>query len=110
MRRQAIQHVTHSRQDDIDDVDVWSTWRSSYASDISDGVTDPKQIKGTWGMRPAPVESVKTLDTALASGDIARHWSRSRRATRVRGVKKALADYRDMAGTEVGPRCQATSS
>src|SRR5688500_14749749 len=86
-------------KDDIDDVDVWSTWAfMSYASDISDGVTDPKQIKGTWGMRPAPIDSVKTLDTALRSGEIAKTLeSIAPRHPEYMSLRKALADYRDMA-------------
>jgi murein L,D-transpeptidase YcbB/YkuD len=86
-------------KDDIDDVDVWSTWAfMAYASDISDGVTDPKAIKGTWGMRPAPVDPVKTLDTALASGDVAKTLeSIAPRSPEYLALRKALDDYRDMA-------------
>ncbi|MEX2270994.1 MAG: L,D-transpeptidase family protein [Vicinamibacterales bacterium] len=86
-------------KDDIDDVDVWSTWAfMAYASDLADGVTSPKDIPGTWGMRPSPVDQVKTLETALTSGDIANTIdTASPRHPEYVALKKALADYRDMA-------------
>ena len=87
------------QKNDVDDVDVWSTWAfMAYASDLADGVTDPKKITGTWGMRPTPIDPVKLLTEALDSGDI---------KGAVEGVapqhpeyialKKALVDYEDMA-------------
>ena len=86
-------------KDDIDDVDVWSTWAFiSYASDLSDGVTNPKQIAGTWGMRPAPVDPVKTLDAALASGEVAKAMDGvAPQHPEYIALKKALADYTSMA-------------
>jgi murein L,D-transpeptidase YcbB/YkuD len=96
-------------KDDIDDVDVWSTWAfMTYVSDVSDGVTDPKRIPGTWGMRPSPVNATKVLDDALASGDIAAAIAAvSPRHPEYAALEKALGDYRDMAkngGWEPLPR------
>ena len=86
-------------REDIDDVDVWSTWAfMAYASDLADGVTDPKKITGTWGMRPSPVDPHKLLNEALASGDIAGAVAKvAPRHPEYVALKKALVDYQDMA-------------
>ena len=84
---------------DIDEVDVWSTWAfMAYASDLADGVTDPKKITGTWGMRPSPVDPQKLLTEALASGEIAEAVAKVAPGhPEYAALKKALVDYQDMA-------------
>lgn len=84
---------------DIDEVDVWSTWAfMAYASDLADGVTDPKRIQGTWGMRPSPVDLQETLHEAVSSGDIAGTLEEiAPRHPEYLALEKALADYRHMA-------------
>lgn len=84
---------------DVDDVDVWSTWAfMAYASDLADGVTDPKKITGTWGMRPTPIDPSKLLNEALESGDIkGAVESVAPRHPEYAALKKALVDYQDMA-------------
>ncbi len=86
-------------KDDIDDVDVWSTWAfMAFTSDLADGVTDPKNIKGTWGMRPSPVDVSKVLNDALASGEIAAAVAKvAPRHPEYVALKKALVDYQHMA-------------
>ena len=86
-------------KDDIDEVDVWSTWAfMAYASDLADGVTDPKKITGTWGMRPSPVDPHKLLNDALASGDIPAAIAKVAPGhPEYVALKKALLDYQDMA-------------
>lgn len=85
--------------DAIDDIDVWSTWAfMAYASDLADGVTDPRRIQGTWGMRPTPVNLEETLQKAFASGDIAGTLEEiAPRHPEYVALRKALADYRHMA-------------
>lgn len=87
------------QKNDIDDVDVWTTWAfMAYASDLADGVTDPRKIKGTWGMRPAPVDTVKLLNDALESGDVEEAIAAvAPRHPEYAALKKALVDYQDMA-------------
>lgn len=87
------------QKNDVDDVDVWSTWAfMAYASDLADGVTDPKKITGTWGMRPTPIDPIKVLNAALDSGDIkAAIEGVAPQHPEYVALKKALVDYQDMA-------------
>ena len=90
------------KPEDIDEVDVWSTWAfMAYASDLADGVSDPKRITGTWGMQPSPVDPVAVIDDALTTGDIADVISKvAPQHPEYLALRKALADYRHMA--EIG--------
>ena len=85
--------------DDIDEVDVWSTWAfMAYASDLADGVTDPTRITGTWGMQPSPIDPVALLNDTLATGDVAGAIGKAApQHPEYLALGKALADYRHMA-------------
>ncbi|MDQ3069646.1 MAG: L,D-transpeptidase family protein [Acidobacteriota bacterium] len=86
-------------KDDVDDIDVWSTWAfMSYADDLSDGITNFAQVQGTWGMKPEPVDLVAALDSALASGEIRKALEEAApRHPEYLALKKALVAHRQIA-------------
>lgn len=93
-------------------MDVWLTWLyMKYASDLADGLADLAKSDPKWQIKPEAFDALARLEGALGSNriehslqDLVPH------NPEYAGLKKALAEYRQIAEKGGWPRVQAAAS
>ncbi len=91
-------------------LDAWLTYLyMQYASDLSDGISDLSHVDPTWQIRGEPFDPLTTLADALEHHRIARSLEDLvSHDPQYDGLRKALAQYRDIAAKGGWPAVPAT--
>ena len=93
-------------------MDVWLTWLYlKYASDLADGVSDLAHSDPKWQIKPEPFDALAHLEGALRDNRIEQSLQDLvPKNPEYAGLKKALADYRQLAAKGGWPRVPASAA
>ena len=91
-------------------MDVWLTWLYlKYASDLADGVSDLAHSDPKWQIKPEPFDALAHLEGALRDNRIEQSLQNLvPKSPEYAGLRKALADYRQLAAKGGWPRVPAS--